>query len=340
MKEQSLVDLFELYDQAFDEVCDELQVVDKPTWQHRWFYRFYQINLVPKLIYILENTNKDNELPELLVRLSKHDVYEDLLEATEKFYCSSDQTFVKWWFTKAKNYFVNSKDKVKGIMTIKFNDEFRSQDTVFWLKKFYILIKDILQQKYRADHLLIAVPVRGSKKETMELIERYIDGSFSFNSLWSGKKNQNENPYEITKNKIPLKTIKDCYRLLEYIAFNPKEDLVDIAKNSGILEFSLLNLDGDRGIESLNSIRSGTSRLMTLTIELLQGSAYGFFPAPSKMPQKSYRKDPFNEVRKIFPYLTSQQLFESARKNLPPLAKMRAQIKKEMLDLRKRNLLN
>ena len=48
MKEQSLVDLFSLYDLAFDEVCSDLKITDIPDWHQRWFYRYLLINPAAK----------------------------------------------------------------------------------------------------------------------------------------------------------------------------------------------------------------------------------------------------------------------------------------------------
>lgn len=53
MNEKSLVDLFDLYDQAFDKVCDDLGISNRPPWQYRWFYRFYQINLMPQYLAMM-----------------------------------------------------------------------------------------------------------------------------------------------------------------------------------------------------------------------------------------------------------------------------------------------
>ncbi len=67
MKNQSLVDLFEAYDKAFDKACHELSITNIPEWRERWFYRFLLINPVWKYapINILSDRHRHPDSPKI-----------------------------------------------------------------------------------------------------------------------------------------------------------------------------------------------------------------------------------------------------------------------------------
>lgn len=332
MKNQSLVDLFDEYDKAFDEVCEELHVLETPTWQQRWFYRYYQINLLPQITYLLYHNSEAFQFQELFGTHKNRYESESIYETNQKFYSTFSESFPNWWFKRAKNYFANRKDKVKPIIAIKFDDEFEEKSFITKLKYCAHDIKSTYRQKFRPTHLLLSVPVRNSKKETIEIIEKYLDQTIYFSNFQRHYGRYSEhNPYNLPKNKIPLKTIKDCFRLLEYMVENPEDDLVTIAQNSGALEFSRANLNSSRSAESINSIRVGTNRLIKVATELLHSNAYGFFPETRKIAEyESY----ILKVKDIFPLLTSKNLFDSAKVFLPKKDKMVSSIRSDMLKLK------
>jgi len=333
MKNQSLVDLFDLYDLTFDEICQELNVTDIPTWQQRWFYRYYQVNLLPQITFLLYNNTDAIELQNVFKKYKDQYECESIYETNQKFYSTFVDSFPNWWFKRARNYFVNKKDKVSPIIGIRFDDELKPAYLSSAMNFFQNEVKSIFKKKHRPTHLILSIPIRNSKKETCELFENYLDGTIFFSNYQRhyGKYTEG-NPYNQTKNKIPLKTIKDCFRLLEYMSIHPHEDLVTIAKNSGILEFSRSNLDSSRSAESINSIRVGTNRLINLTSELLHANAYGFFPEPKKFETRYHTFS--QKVKEIFPLLTSKSLFESAKSFLPKREQMKQSIRKDMLQLK------
>ena len=125
MKNQSLVDLFDLYDLTFDEICQELNVTDIPTWQQRWFYRYYQVNLLPQITFLLYNNTDAIELQNMFKKYKDQYECESIYETNQKFYSTFVDSFPNWWFKRARNYFVNKKDKVSPIIGIRFDDELK-----------------------------------------------------------------------------------------------------------------------------------------------------------------------------------------------------------------------
>jgi hypothetical protein len=333
MKEQSLVDLFELYDQAFDQVCNEFGVKHIPTWRHRWMYRFFQINFVPHYIEIIEKLLEEGkEIPDgVLSELYLDKIeYQELLRITKKYYSPFYESFPFWWFSRGKNYFSQNQEEVELFMHIEEGVSYQDKGLILWLYQFFDKLKKICAMPFRNDYLILSVPLKGSKKDTLELVKDFFDKN---NILFSNK----TGAYEESKTKMPLRSIKDAYRLLEFKAFNHTDNLIDMAKGAGVLKVSAAGLDSDFGSDSTNSIRAGTVRLNNFALDLLSGLCIDVFPANF---ERGFDDGTTN--RKIIDnYFESNPslLFDQVRANLPQPSMMLSKIRDEMTMLSKSNLL-
>lgn len=337
MKEISLVDLFDLYDQAFDEVCDELDISDKPPWQYRWLYRYYQINLIPQFLAMTGKLlSEGKSFPDagwasFYKRSSEFLSFE---KTYYKFYSTFTDSFPVWWYKKARQHFSIGEEKIYELMSFDRGDYFSGKGKLYWVGEFGYQLKQYSEKDSRSDHRVLFLPLLRTKEETVKLFERYLDDTGYFSKDSSSQLSD----FHIPRVKVSEKSVKDCYRLLEYRVFNPSSDLVDVALNSGIKKSSIAGLDKDNPRDvsgpSLNSVRAGMNILNKQALNLLYGSSQGIFPSSYDWLD-DYKKWPTFHSNLFFNYYehNPKWLFELVRKKMPHPDNMHAVIKADLLSL-------
>lgn len=181
---------------------------------------------------------------------------------------------------------------------------------------------------------MLFLPLLRTKEETVKLFEKYLDDTGYFSKDSSSQLSD----FHIPRVKVSEKSVKDCYRFLEYRVFNPSSDLVDVALNSGIKKPSIAGLDKDnpRDISSpsLNSVRAGMNILNKQALNLLYGSSQGVFPSSYDWLD-DYKKWPSFHSNLFLNYYEHNPmwLFELVRKKMPHPDNMHAVIKADLLSL-------
>ena len=141
---------------------------------------------------------------------------------------------------------------------------------------------------------------------------------------------QSKVPGLIKRLKIPEKTIKDCYRLIEYKAFNPNEsNLIKIAKSSGILKTSVGGLANS--LNSVDSVRSGVSRLNKLSNQIMEATCNAEFPLASS-PESILNL--YKKIINEFYSSSPSEIFQYIRSKLPDKKEMYDAIRTEVLEAR------
>lgn len=337
MKEKSLVDLFDLYDQAFDKVCDELDIPDRPPWQYRWFYRYYQINLIPQFLAMtgkLLSEEKSFPDPGWTSFYKWSPEFKSFEKTYYKFYSTFTDNFPIWWYKKARNHFSIGSEEIHEFMKLDREDSFSREGRLYWVSEFRYRLMQYSDNDSRSDHRIIFLPLLRTKEETVKLFEKYLDETGYFSKYSSPQLSD----FHIPRVKVSEKSVKDCYRLLEYRVFNPNSDLVDVALNSGIKKSSIAGLDKDNPRDvsspSLNSVRAGMNILNKQALNLLYGSSEGIFPSSYDWLD-DYKKWPTFHSNLFFNYYehNPKWLFELVRNKMPHPDNMHAAIKADLLSL-------
>lgn len=337
METKSLVDLFDLYDLSYDRVCDDLGISIRPAWQHRWFYRFYQVSLSPQYVAMCENlvaANKKFPNDELENFYKYGYIYGPYRDAYYKFYSTFTDSFPIWWYNRARQHFSMGKEDVYELMLFKREIEFTKQGRYLMAGEFCYQLRKFSEIDARPDYKVIFMPMLRTKDETLKLFEKYIDETEYFSP---GFHNQSSSFY-VPRVKVSEKSVKDCYRYLEYRAFNPKDDLVTVALNSGIKKGAASALDKnnpkDAGNPSLNSLKVGMTTLNKQALNLLCGASKGIFPTSFDWLEDSWGRKNVSNFSFIRYFDSNPSwLFRLVKKKIPHPDQMYDSIKSDLLSL-------
>jgi hypothetical protein len=336
MKNQSLVDLFDAYDKAFDKACHELGITNIPDWRERWFYRFLLINPVWKYapVNILSDRHRHPDLPKINIEEFFNGLYESseliadkkytkLLENSNAGHYSEVlnpclfENFCSWWFYAGKKRIRYSTD----IKEINFwnhlekwylDDDTERNRYERWKDTFSKEIEELFELTNDL-HFVLLIPKFGPKKEIIKQVNQALN------------KNHIEK-FHIRHNKITEKTVKDCFRILEYQILNGKKNLLEIAKDTDILRISKANLYDKHGRDSANSVKVGVHRLSNLAMEIMNASSYSFFPTLDGWSDLSENVQAVNEVLKDYFKLVKKDTISKIRSKLPVPNDMYSQI--------------
>lgn len=336
MKNQSLVDLFDTYDNAFDKACYEFGITNIPDWRERWFYRFLLINPVWKYapVDILSDRHRHPDLPKINIEEFFNGLYESseliadkkytkLLENSFAAHYSQVlnpclfENFCSWWFYAGKKrirYNTNVQEINFWNHLEKWYPDDDSERNRYerWKDTFSKEIEELFELTNDL-HFVLLIPKIGSKKEIIKQVNQAL------------KKNHIEK-FHIRYNKITEKTVKDCYRILEHQILNGKKNLLDIAKDTDILRISKANLYDKHGRDSTNSVKVGVHRLSNLAMEIINASSYSFFPTLDGWSALSEDVHAVNEVLKDYLKLVKKDTISKIRSKLPVPNDMYSQI--------------
>ena len=336
MKEQSLVNLFELYDQAFDEVCSDLKITDIPDWHQRWFYRYLLIN--PTARYapiprykekyyvnewireretILDHLYETGELvfdAEYSKLLSKTEIPWVMSSAAPSLY----KNFSSWWFMEMRQ----KSRSFQNVINVDLFSQFKNwaihnlpEEEVFqrWKESQSDDLRVIYDHIWKSYKTLL-IPKYGSKKEILHQVSKLIDKDF-------------EESFNIVKTKIPEKTVKSCFRVLEHQILFGEKNLIKIAESTDILEVSKAGLNDKFGKDSTNSVRVGVHRLSKIGLEIVNASSYGFFPILSKDTDEELG---VQRLMTNFFKITTKETLLKIHSSLPPPKKMKESIRSDI----------
>ncbi len=340
MEEKSLVDLFKLYDYEFDKVCKDLRVKNTPSWRDRWLYRFMSINPIYKFFpyeIFLTTFYSDKKIIEekrkLVGKLKKEKeiIYDKNLSESLKFFFYPTiflspklyKNFSEWWFHCAKDFLYKT-PKVEVLNFFKEGYYFKNFEPNFSqekLKKLWMESNETELQKIQESAsytFTLLVPTFGNRTKILNEIKSHL-------------KNLNNESENFLKSKISKKTVLDSFSLLETIVQQGNIELLTLADRANILEISRMNISNLYGKSSIDSVRSGTSRLKNIAKKIFEASSYGVFPFfDEKLMQ---RNDYVEFFLKNNPDLLSIESFNLLRKNLPDPEDMYKVIKNDLISL-------
>jgi hypothetical protein len=340
MKEKSLADLYDLYDQAFNDVCNELGIVEVPSWEERWLYRFLLVNPVltyyPYILFKEEFITTEEGLEEQRRienlyekgRLIKDPLYSSQLEASLSGRVAdflnplTSRNFVEWWFKYARNRIRDTSDvkqvllneNIKEWLTLD-SDEYKK-----WKKSNEEKIHDIYTLTMNS-HLTIMIPSYGDRKKILRQVNQILD------------EYHRESTYTV-ETKIHESTVKDCFRVLECMIVNPQAnlDLLQLAEQADVLKISRAGIN-NISEDSKNSVRAGVSRLIRMSLEIMEASSYGFFPTTGKWQDHGLEPGVKLIMRDCFK-LISPKLIEDIKINLGSHKKFKDQIRSDINKLK------
>lgn len=182
MKSKSLVDYFEIYDQSFDEVCDELGVIEKPDWKDRWFYRYLLINPVIKYSPIdrfrkAYYSTTDSLKREKLINeryKSKELIfdkkYSSILKGENNWVVVNQlnpflyNNFEDWWFLSARNILHKTSSVSYENLTTRMGDWLTNTSYESWLDVHSKPLRNIFEKHCFGNYAIFLIPLVGNKK--------------------------------------------------------------------------------------------------------------------------------------------------------------------------------
>lgn len=310
MKQTSLVDLFELYDQAYDQVCEQMAIKKSPSWKHRWFYRYLLINPITSFHHKIKKNKVEKVEKGIEGNKFLNELYNLKLEyslsvlVAHKLDPSFYKSFPDWYFNMIQsdeNYAIHKVSRIdfnrQGAKWINYSD--KEKEFQDWQKSNVEQIYELYQNSLLG-HDVYSIPRVGDKFKIMRNMKKTLD--------------INHRPsFNITENKLREITVKDCFRLLEYKAFNPKATLLKMAVDTNVLRISLAGIDGEYGVNSVNSVKAGVNRLNDLALEILKDSSYSYFPLKGKYIENDEEAVQlvFNNYFNTKPHLQMQKIKNS-----------------------------
>lgn len=341
MKKQSLVDLFEAYDKAFDKACHDMGITNIPDWRERWFYRYMLINPVFKYAPIIhKDWHKHPKMKPVDMEIFFQKLYQSGDLVIDKKYSQlltgSYASFISeilnpylfnnfscWWFYAGRNK-IRNEPKVIHIPLFDYTQNWfkvesaKSRPLERWMAANSRELEDIF---YLIEtHNVILLPKWGRKKVILKQI----------NSILNETHNEK---LHIIQNKISERTVKDCYRILEYQIYNGRKNLLQIAEETNILKISKASLYSRHGNDSSSSVKVGVHRLSKLSMEIITESSFGTFPVCNK-PRYKFGKGVYEVFNDYYKLVTKDTLDRIQRK-LPPVENMEKVIKSDLKKLGK-----
>jgi len=312
MDKKMVIDTFPDYEECFDYVWERFPVGEKPTWHHWWLYRFLQISpsyweMAKHYQYSVKTNENHFDYVRFPPQLTK------VMQTFWAFGNVWDYDFTRWWYLRARFQFLNEEVLSPDITTILdlpenkllHDDEVESAANS---------VKDIYKQAIEADGyprlLVLGIPIKKSKSATLKLVEKYLKENVSF-----GKADAPSGKYQIYQSKIREEVIKDCYKVFEIKAYQEKIDLIKIAVEANVLRGAMADYKSSKGdlnkMQSVESMRSGTSRQLAMAYNLAENAARGVFPITNKCKEFDWDID---ELKSILNRLKYQEVSRNTDK--------------------------
>ena len=337
-------DTFSEYESVFEEAWNIFPIGEKPKWQHWWFYRYLQISRWYRVGYNVFNNQKtidyiksidyDEKTKQQLKamtsderaadkeKMGEYNLFHMIVTPYMGTYASFgdvwENDFGHWWYRFGRHQF-NSKSiakaDIKDYYYLPTNQQLFITDAKKVFKKFQDDYYEIVNAKSYPPVITLSIPLRKTKKETMKLISKHLDKNVNFSEL-----NTPQGNFVMHKSKMREKTLKDCFKALEASSYQDDKNLVNIAIKANILKGQIKEYHQKKNnlkdMDSLDSLRSSTSRQLKLARLLAENSALGKFPCINKLP---FQKVFLNfELHEIFQYISTH----TDIKNFPTINKL------------------
>jgi hypothetical protein len=303
MKQNLYFDTFEAQEAAFEHVWARFPVGNKPTWHHWWFYRYLQIS--PSFLLNQEEVDLLKQSNELIGDpFERFDKFLDLSRTGYTFGDVWNIDFIRWWYARARFQFepeVIKKVDVQEIQQLELGKKIPKEDQERALWRTIDIFKEKNHSVFFPDFRIIGIPLQSSKRATLRAIEKYLDQTVVF-----GQAKAPSGMVKINKSKLREFTVRDSYKVLELRCFQQTPDLVELGVNAGVLRGAMADLKFHKNdvtkIESIQSLRSGTSRQLLNAIHLAENAARGKFPC---IEMVGHEKPNYKMLQKTFLKLKS-----------------------------------
>jgi hypothetical protein len=214
--------------------------------------------------------------------------------------------FIRWWYTKGRYLFISKefdiKPPVNQIFWIQRGGKTEHFD--FYLNQFTKHYEKIMENPNYPDSVNLFVPLRPTLKETMSSVRDYFKQFY-----FSPGAERSNTKFSIAKSKLREATVRDCFKVYELWTRQEKTDLASIGIQANVLRSSMAdykfsNKDLSQ-MDSLDSLRSGTSRQINNAIYLSENAAAGIMPSITKIPiifkfSKSHLTNLFNDLKEMY----------------------------------------
>ena len=277
--EKLISDDFDEHDKVLDAVCQKFNFEVKPSWHHKWFFRFLQISASYRYVRDCEANIKSNiENP---VGYKDYLPDYDLVNMTyQGLYDVWHFDFVRWWSTFGQLQF-NKFEMVKfrELSLLRFGKKYDESEKNLFNTKFKKYIDHVLESPSYPDVLILGVTMDKPKsiliREFIEVMDRY--------NVYPQENTAHGN-FFIKQSKLKEQAFKDCYRTFELRMRFPEISLIKLAKMSNTLKTSLAGIKDDSDSEAAKSVRSGIKNQLTIAINLAEAAARSSFPHAKKGP--------------------------------------------------------
>lgn len=299
---------FSSHNECFEKVWKSLPIGLKPTWQHYWFYRYLQISPSywewSKIINLYDAGKKiDSEsfrhIPNIELVAQTYNTFDDVWELD----------FPRWWYLIARFQFVvNLSDgdyEITQLFRVSKGKKIPKNEINEGIKKINSLFLGSNRQDFYPETIGLIIPIKKSRKETLKSIDKFLTKNISF-----GKDSRVDANYQIFKSKIREKTVSACFKVLELRALQKKPNLIDLAIEANVLDGAMADLKFNNykldKINSIEALRSGTSRQIAIAINLAENAARGKFPCSQKI---ELMEPDYIELNDIFSRLIKKEKY-------------------------------
>ena len=269
----------------------ELQI--KADWRYPQFFDFLQVSPSYRLAHRLATgTLKRNEveLP------SDFEVVENTYKA---FGAVWEIDFWKWWIDRAQYQFgISVTPSVRKVTSVDLGNEI--SDSAISNAKTELeqyLLADRLAEGMPAS-IVVGVPLHGERKQIIKQFSKMLDNVYK-----ASTHQRSIAPYQVTRNKIREKTLKDALRVLRAKSALPNKPLFVIGNRSKIApayetdENKRLRNDERRRLMEIL-----TSRQLHRAYLLSEHAARGSFPCLDSLPD--------DVTRPAFDYVVLKRQFK------------------------------
>jgi len=305
--EKLLSDEFAIHDKTLEEVCQKFNFDVKPSWHHKWYFRFLQISASYRYVRDCEAVMKSGG--------SNPEGYKDYLPdydhvnmTYQGLYDVWHFDFVRWWATFGQLQFSKEQDvRFRELALLQFGKKYSDDEILSVGKKYQNYINHVIKSPAYPDVLVLGVPMDKSRntliKNFIEIMDRY--------NVYPQESTAHGN-FFVKQSKLKESAFRDCYRTFELRMRYPDISLIELAKMANTLKTSLAGIKNDSESDAAKSVRSGIKKQLTMAINIAEAAARSSFPHTGKGPgiHSSYLERPdffqglFKIIQKTTPYKT------------------------------------
>jgi hypothetical protein len=285
--------------EIFEKVWERFPEKNPPTWQHFWFYWYLRFSKSYWLTLKFLRTKKlDDSHAKAIAEIPG---YAQVLTTCSDFGDVWEKDFTTWWYFAGKYQFfplVEPKFGPASLFNLTTNKKVDSKyisETLESLEEFLKIAQDFTAMP---QVLGAIVPIHATKKKTLKEFEKYLDKTVTFAPKELVKGN-----YVINKSKLRKQTIVDCYKVLDIRSRYDQPDLANIAIEANVLRGAMADYRAAgydlKKMNSVESLRSGTSRQIKQAVLIAENAARGIFPSINMHEHLAFDSKFAKEISKI-----------------------------------------